>query len=191
MAAGVLLAATTTSAQVITLPDEPAPETRTEVPRYVVTADPGNPLGGITRVRPTLALSAPSAEACQVEAPALQRVIGETLQAAHLQLIATDGLDARAAAAVPELFTSVTVVRDETGLCAASIAVQLGVDTDVMLLHRNVNTPPGSMVLSNGFVELDRAASLSLGVPPTFAEQVSVSIREQVQLIVEHIANGN
>jgi hypothetical protein len=177
-----------TGQQLPPLPPEVAEPARPAgPPRYELTPDPGHPLAGITRVRPTLAFSAPEADACLVDAAAIEPVMRETLTGAGLSLIAGESLTAAQAAAVPEVFVSVTVLRDESGVCAASLWVQLGLDTDVVLLHRNLDTPQNSLKLSNGYVELARTAQLSVGVPPTFGEQLKAAVREQITRITDQI----
>ena len=170
------------------LPEEPAP-TPAEA-RYALSADPGDPLRGIRTLRLQVAMSAPDAEACAVEAAALETAAATPLRAANLTVVAGANLDARAAAAVPEVFVALTIVRDETGLCAASLATELGLDTNVVLVHRNVDSPPGSLRLSNAYVELGRVATLLLGVPPTFGEQVLAGVGQQVSELANRIVSA-
>ena len=158
---------------------------------YRMVDDPANPLRGITTLRITLALSAPEAEACQVPAADLQQAVAGPLQASGLTIVEGRNLEPRAAAAVPEVFVPITVLRDETGVCAAAIGVQLGVDTDVVLVHRNLDTPAGTVALSDGYVELDRGSTLSIGVPPTFGEQVVATVRELSSQLAAKIAAAN
>lgn len=154
-----------------------APPSSPEV-RYRMIDDPADPLRGITTLRISMAFSAPGAETCQVSTADLQQAVTHPLAARQITIVDGRDLEPRAAAAVPEVFVPITVLRDETGVCAASITVQLGVDTDVVLVHRNLDTPPGAVALSDGYVELDRSSTMSLGVPPAFGEQVVATVRD-------------
>jgi hypothetical protein len=175
------------------LPPPSAPEAPSAPPdvRYRMTDDPADPLRGITTLRVAIAFSAPGAEACQVSTAGLRQAVTQPLAARNLTIVDGRDLEPRAAAAVPEVFVPITVLRDETGVCAASIGVQLGVDTDVVLVHRNLGTPPGTVALSDGYVELDRSATMSLGVPPAFGEQVVATVRDLSAQLAVRIAAAN
>jgi hypothetical protein len=172
-------------------PQDAGPAPATPGVPYRLVDDPADPLRGIRTLRISIAFSAPDAEACQVASADLQQAVAQPLIAQGLTIVEGRDLEPRAAAAVPEVFVPITVLRDETGVCAASIGVQLGVDTDVVLIHRNLETPSGTVALSDGYVELDRSSTMSLGVPPTFGEQVVAMARDLSARLAGKIAAAN
>ena len=170
-----------------------APDAASDPPgiSYRMVDDPADPLRGISTVRLSVAISAPGAEACQISAEAIQQALMQPLTARGMAVVDGRDLAPRAAAAVPEVFLSITVLRDETGICGASVGLQLGVDTDVVLVHRNLDTPPGTVALSDGYVALRQSATMSLGVPPTFGGQVAAIVRELSTQLAGAIASAN
>jgi len=166
---------------------------------YTLVADPGQPLEGVQGVRLLAAMSAPEAEACEVLPTAVEEAANEPLRAAGIPIIDATTLTDAAAAAVPELFVSLTVIRDETRelapdeppVCAASLLVQLGVDTNVVLIYRNADSAPGTLRLSNAYAELDRSGTLLVGVPPTFGNEVQRAVAGQVEGVAAVIVAAN